>query len=257
MADEDFQVGDLVLREHFLLRGPAELPPLQMFAPVPQHVGTVEIAGEGFPRAVIFDNEHLKLLFEFLNSSVEVQQEVLRMQDAMHPCSETFQSTSRVAEWLVSQDLPWLEDLDQPSLARLLRLFCVNSHPCKAAGTTSGLLKWGTMINHSCLPNVVYSSVELNGDFEGHFRACRPIKKGEVLGVSYMKLQATLAPMALRRRMLWYLKGFICLCSRCTSESVEDPARSVKCDACGAKALWQYLPGLERHVFACSCGHRL
>ena len=35
---------------------------------------------------------------------------------------------------------------------------------------------------------VVYSSVEVDGDFEGHFRACRPIKKGEVLGVSYMNL---------------------------------------------------------------------
>lgn len=35
---------------------------------------------------------------------------------------------------------------------------------------------------------VFYSSVEVDGDFEGHFRACRPIKKGEVLGVSYMNL---------------------------------------------------------------------
>ena len=162
---------------------------------------------DGFPHAVIFDNEHMKLLFEFMNSEVEVQQDVLAMQDSMHPSSETFQSTSRVAEWLVNQQLPWLEDLDFSSLSRLLRLFCVNSHPCKAAGSTSGLLKWGTMINHSCLPNVVYSSVEADGDFEGHFRACRPIKAGDVLGVSYMKLQATLAPMALRRRMLWYLKG--------------------------------------------------
>ena len=81
-------------------------------------------------------------------------QEVLRMQDAMHPASETFESTNNVAQWLVENQLPWLEGLDFAELARLLRLFCVNSHPCKSAGKTSGLLKWGTMINHSCLPNV-------------------------------------------------------------------------------------------------------
>lgn len=46
MADADFAVGDLVLRERFLLRGPAELPPLGMFRPVPPEVGTVEILGE-------------------------------------------------------------------------------------------------------------------------------------------------------------------------------------------------------------------
>ena len=31
------------------------------------------------------------------------------MQDTMHPASETFQSTSRVARYLVDQELPWLE----------------------------------------------------------------------------------------------------------------------------------------------------
>jgi len=29
---------------------------------------------DGFPQSVIFDNEHLKLLFEFMNSELEVQQ---------------------------------------------------------------------------------------------------------------------------------------------------------------------------------------
>ncbi|CAJ1349178.1 unnamed protein product [Effrenium voratum] len=258
VADADFAVGDLVLSEKFLLCGPPELPPLAMFRPPPPEVGTVEIAGDGFPSAVIFDQEHMKLLFEYQNSELEVQQEVLAMQDSMHPSSETYLSTWRVAEWLVAQQLPWLQDLDVESLARLLRLFCVNSHPCKAAGNTSGLLKWGTMINHSCLPNVVYSSVQGPEDFEGHFRACRPIAAGEVLGVSYMKLQGTLAPMNLRRRMLWYLKGFVCLCPRCSLEAAAlDPARRLVCHgglAAECEAMvWQYLPGSEQHRFACAC----
>ena len=259
LADADFEPGSLVLRENFLLRGPAELPPLAMFRPVPPEVGTVEIQGEpGFPRAVTFDNEHLKLLFEFLNSEVEIQQEVLAMQDSMHPSSETLQSTTRVAEWLVSQELPWLDDLDFVALSRLLRLFCVNSHPCKAAGSTSGLLKWGTMINHSCTPNVVYSSVETDGSFEGHFRACRSIKAGDVLGVCYMKLQAALAPLTQRRRMLWYLKGFVCQCDRCQYEASNgDPSRMLPCRSCSKGSQWQFLPGLASYAFSCtSCGQR-
>ena len=284
VADADFEPGSLVLREEFLLRGPAELPPLAMFRPVPAEVGTVEIQGEpGFPRAVIFDNEHMKLLFEFLNSETEIQQEVLAMQDSMHPASETMQSTTKVAEWLISQELPWLEGLDFLSLSRLLRLFCVNSHPCKAAGSTSGLLKWGTMINHSCLPNVVYSSVESadgdagvdgceEGRFEGHFRACRPIKAGDVLGVSYMKLQVALAPLTQRRRMLWYLKGFLCECDRCRFEAANgDPSRVLPCagnatNCAGKMKMTRCLSGLNSlgtdasdalDGFSCtSCGSR-
>ncbi|CAE8585575.1 unnamed protein product [Polarella glacialis] len=165
VADRDFLPGQPVLRERFLLLGPSELPPLHMFRPVPQDVGTVEIVGAevGFPGAVVFDNEHLKLLLEFLNSEEAVQADVLRMQDGMEPGSETFESTRRVAQWLIDQQLPWLEGPTQELevLARLLRLFCVNSHPCKVAGNTSGLLKWGTMINHSSVPNVVYSSAKV------------------------------------------------------------------------------------------------
>ena len=180
------------------------------------------------------------------------------MQDSMHPSSETLRSTTKVAEWLIDQELPWLDDLDFASLSRLLRLFCVNSHPCKAAGSTSGLLKWGTMINHSCLPNVVYSSVETDGGFEGHFRACRPIKAGEVLGVSYMKLQATLAPLTQRRRMLWYLKGFVCHCDRCRSEAADgDPSRVLPCSCSDGLLKWQFLPGLGTYGFSCTnCGQR-
>lgn len=55
-----------------------------------------------------------------------------------------------ISSWI--KPLSWGIGFDE--LSRLLRLFCVNSHPCKTAGNTSGLLKWGTMINHSCLPNV-------------------------------------------------------------------------------------------------------
>eukprot|EP00913_Durusdinium_trenchii_P004364 g4044.t1 len=62
--------------------------------------------------------------------------------------------------------------------------------------------------------------------------------------------------MSLRRRMLWYLKGFICLCCRCSFEAAyADPARTLGCSSCG-QMTWQFLPGFERHAFSCSCGKR-
>lgn len=62
--------------------------------------------------------------------------------------------------------------------------------------------------------------------------------------------------MALRRRMLWYLKGFVCLCCRCQSEAASaDPARALSCGSCGKKMGWQYLSGSGSHDFAClHCG---
>lgn len=50
------------------------------------------------------------------------------MQDAMHPASETYQSTSRVAQWLVDQELPWLEGADQQSGSWTLRMPCNATH---------------------------------------------------------------------------------------------------------------------------------
>jgi len=258
VAAQDFKAGSLVLREGFLLLGQAELPPLSMFKPVPSEVGDVEIDGEGFPRATTFDNEHMKLLLAFVNAEREVQAEVLAMQDDMAPGCECAQTISRVARWLADRDLPWLEGLDFEVLFRLLRLFCVNSHPCRASGSTSGLLKWGTMINHSCRPNVVYSSVEVaNGGFEGHFRACRDIRKGEVLGVTYMKSSImALGSLVQRRRVLWYLKGFVCVCPRCAHEATYgDSARVLPCQKCKepCELRWQYRPGLGSYAFVGTC----
>ena len=175
---------------------------------------TVDGEGVGFPVLSTFDNLHLKLLYAFVNAEEDVQGEVLRMQDAMGAGSECLASVRAAAQWLHDQDLPWLTDLSYASLERLLRLFCVNSHPCRSAGQTSGLLKWGTMINHACRPNVTYSSARGReaGAFEGKFMAVRPIAAGEILGVSYMSPKGALGSLAQRRRLLWFLKGFVCSC---------------------------------------------
>ena len=76
--------------------------------------------------------------------------------------------------------------IDFSELSWLLRLFCVNSHPCKTAGNTSGLLKWGTMINHSCLPNVAGTAAFfLIGGWFIHIYTRHPVVKtcGMNLGV--------------------------------------------------------------------------
>ena len=66
--------------------------------------------------------------------------------------------------------------------------FEVNSFPCKAAGGGGCcLLKWGTLINHSCAPNVAFCSAVVDGAVEGHFRALVAIEAGEELGSSYIQ----------------------------------------------------------------------
>lgn len=246
VADRDFQPGELVVRERFLLLGPPTLPPLSMFRAVPEAIGSVKMEGVGFPGTCTWDAQHLKLLFAFINADRQVQAEVLRMQDDMSPWSECSKAIEKVATWLSEQRLPWLEHVEYDMLFRLLRLFCVNSYPCGSAGKTSGLLKWGTMINHSCCPNVTFSSAKVGEDFEGHYRATRKILAGDVLGSSYMKPYVLLASIAQRRRMLWFLKGFICLCDRCCHELARpDRARALNCVECNApcKLNWQYCPG--------------
>ena len=194
-----------------------------------------------------------------MNAQKEVQAEVLRMQDEMALGCETARCIGKVARWLIEQRLPWLDGWDVEVLDRLLRLFCVNSHPCHSKGRTSGLLKWGTMINHSCRPNVVFSSVKTpDGEFEGHFRACRRIESGEVLGTTYMKFPVGLASLAHRRRMLWVLKGFVCHCPQCLHEASHgDDARALLCPSCrdggaegGCRLTWRFRPGLGTYGFA-------
>ena len=100
--------------------------------------------------------------------------------------------TSPASHWLWFPCHPWplrqpvLWGIDFSELSRLLRLFCVNSHPCKTAGNTSGLLKWGTMINHSCLPNVAGTAAFfLIGGWFIHIYTRHPVVKtcGMNLGV--------------------------------------------------------------------------
>eukprot|EP00931_Biecheleriopsis_adriatica_P066206 TRINITY_DN40605_c0_g1_i1.p1 TRINITY_DN40605_c0_g1~~TRINITY_DN40605_c0_g1_i1.p1 ORF type:complete len:802 (+),score=146.46 TRINITY_DN40605_c0_g1_i1:36-2408(+) len=260
VADKDFEAGDLVLREAFVLLGPSELPPLSMFQPVPPEIGKVEIAGEesSFPVAVSFDPLYLKLLVAFANAEPEVQADALSLQDSMHPGSETFKSIWRVAEWLTEQELPWLEGFSCEEVARVLRIFNVNAHPCKSRGNTAGLLVWGSLVDHSCVPNVVYASVEaVGGECEGHYRACRPIRRGEVVSVSYVQAPVMLASLALRRRVLWWMKGFVCQCEICVFESQHGDCNRVLPCSCkdeSCKAVWQFLPGLGTYGFGGKCG---
>merc|ERR1719331_2423886 len=121
----------------------------------------------------------------------------MKMYKLMHSACRTVCASVRPTD--PSNGLPDGE-LNFHDIFRLLRLFCVNSYPCRAAGSTSGLLKWGTMINHSCRANVTFQSVSVGGDFEGRYRAVRPIRKGDVLGSSYMKPAMALASLVHRRR---------------------------------------------------------
>lgn len=231
IAARDFEPGELVVREEVLLLAPPELPPMGMFKPVPPHVGVVEMEGEGFPYQVTFNRLHLNLLFAFISDDRAVQAEALRMQSDMTPDSECVRSIEEVAIYIWEQGLPWLQGMDKTVIFKLLRLFRVNSFPCKSGGRDRCcLLKWGTMLNSTCRPNCHYMSAEVDGKYEGRFYALHSIKEGEILGSSYAPHTSLIGSLTQRRRVFWNLKGYVCKCPWCCQEEVQgDEARCLHC----------------------------
>lgn len=225
IAARGFDPGELVVREEVLLLAPPELPPMGMFRPVPENVGAVKMDGEGFPHTVTFNRLHFNLLFAFINEDRTVQAESLRMQSDMTPGSECVRSIEEVAKYLWEQQLPWLNGMEMDVIFKLLRLFRVNSFPCKSGGRDRCcLLKWGTMLNTTCRPNCHYMSAEVDGKYEGRFYALRFIKEGEILGSSYAPHTSLVGSLVQRRRVFWNLKGFECKCPWCCEEEVHgDP----------------------------------
>jgi len=219
------------VREEVLLLAPPELPPMSMFKPVPDNVGVVQMEGEGFPYSVTFNRLHFNLLFEFISEDRTVQAESLRMQSDMIPGSECVRSIEQVAQYIWEQNLPWLRGMERDVIFKLLRLFRVNSFPCKSGGRDRCcLLKWGTMLNTTCRPNCHYMSAEVDGKYEGRFYSLRSIREGEILGSSYAPHTSLIGSLAQRRRVFWNLKGFICQCPWCREEEAEgDEARPLTC----------------------------
>lgn len=137
--------------------------------------------------------------------------------DEKHPLVEAALSVAESC--LASSQAGQLTGVPVEELQRVVLVFCVNSF---AGGT---LYEQGCRLNHSCAANVT-SAVE---GLHRHFRALKPIEKGDELLVSYLADFAFMST-SMRRRFLWETRNFICDCPMCSSS--EDPFRDVPCASC-------------------------
>ena len=92
-----------------------------------------------------------------------------------------------------------------------------------------GIYVTASRLNHSCQPNVIWSSDDDNPPHRLEVRALRDVSLGEELTVSYIKM-SDLLPKEKRQQKLsqW---GFVCCCTLCSLEEMQvkknDEARIV------------------------------
>eukprot|EP00961_Rhodomonas_salina_P117790 1585270-Rhodomonas_salina.1 len=212
VASKPLCVGDLVLRE----------PPILTC-----------LVGKG-PDEKRTDAGPNGLISTFNSASSSCQAAIL---DMYHPPVDS--STPHVA--LRRRDAVWIAHKLGMHVALVLKVLLIrdaNSHAFlgkrdvfkeelgdSQTEKLSALFHKGSKAEHSCLPNVEYSSK--NG-FGLEYRAIRPIAEGEHIRYSYIdglwsKSQAE------RQNTLVETKHFICGCIRCAAP---DDCRAVMCPAC-------------------------
>eukprot|EP00474_Spongospora_subterranea_P009621 CRZ10079.1 hypothetical protein [Spongospora subterranea] len=107
---------------------------------------------------------------------------------------------------------------------------------CYSASSNSetkvGLFEWGSLVSHSCNPNVE-GSVKICPDTGvplWSLQALKPIKRGEILGWNYnVSIRAMMEGTSRRRAEILELRGFLCRCDACNSI---DYLRSFRCPNC-------------------------
>ena len=111
---------------------------------------------------------------------------------------------------------------------KIMRIFCGNSHGILCSLTLSrnrserGLYYNMCRINHSCVPNATWSSVE--GDYKQlQVRALKTIEKGQEILFNYQSgdIKFHYGLREARQQELLKTSGFLCKCSECSLEGEE------------------------------------
>jgi hypothetical protein len=118
--------------------------------------------------------------------------------------------------------------ISRDSLLRIAGIINSNSHKIGSLNSV-GMFAFSSLINHSCLPNCIFTDMKHRGQFPAlSIKALRNISKGEEVTTSYIDiLQITEE----RRIKLLKTKNFWCNCERC-SLSPKNCESFVCCD-CG------------------------
>lgn len=119
--------------------------------------------------------------------------------------------------------------VDSDQILRLLHIKHINAHSFR--DTQGALFVCASVANHSCRPNVLYSSFSSgSGDDGMRFIALRTISAGMEIHPSYLKT-VTCVPMNQRLAQLRNSKDFVCRCLRCNDVGFDD-CRGLSCTDC-------------------------
>lgn len=144
----------------------------------------------------------------------------------------TAQATEEVARCAPLEWRRARRAVSDASLQRACRVFALNQYDYTRAGgdgrACGALFTLGCAMNHSCAPNVRYSSSLVPG--RATFLAAGDIAAGEELTTNYLGEYGAFMSTPARRAALRASKLFECQCARCCS--ADDPARAVPCPGC-------------------------
>jgi hypothetical protein len=104
----------------------------------------------------------------------------------------------------------------------LIRVALVLQHN----GFTSGLYKYLSLVNHSCLPNCIKFSPSSSSSNKSHWKylseiwSVQPIRAGEEITICY--IEKVEIPYQTMRNYLLLNHQFLCTCKRCKSDAAEE-----------------------------------
>lgn len=78
------------------------------------------------------------------------------------------------------------------------------------------ILFTGTLLNHACIPNIIFGSKKIGNKIVMDFITMRDINKGEELYISYIDITQSVHG---RQKELFERYNFICKCEGCTNQN--------------------------------------
>lgn len=162
----------------------------------------------------------------YFMASPEVQQKVMNMESHLGELTDHME-----LRWIansISRDLKekdGLMDAEADLVYHLLQIKRTNAHSYRSGAEATGgaLFELASLVNHSCKPNVAYSTY----DEHMRFIATEPIEMNEQIRATYLS-DLLIKPRQIRQRKLFDTKDFVCRCERCLGV---DDCRGFRCAA--------------------------
>lgn len=172
-----------------------------------------------------WDNASMEdYIIKYIESSPEIQEQVMGMEYHEDESADSrYSDLHRIAESLAER-ISGNYAISPAMVYKLLQIKRTNAHAYSSSGRQSrgALFRLASKCNHSCAPNVMYSS--LDGLMQ--FTALSNIEIGDVIYASYLT-DLLVTPYADRQKKLMDTKDFQCRCRRCLSTD----------DCCGLRCL--------------------